>query len=100
MDEFYFNIKENLDGFSNTYYAKDKTTVFINAYGKKFTVFVPEDLTTFKVLNVRYSKDAKNVYHYGKILEGADAKSFEADEDHWGKDINGRWTPVGKLEKE
>ena len=32
--------------------------------------------STFEVINKAYSKDNENVYVYGKILKGADPKTF------------------------
>lgn len=89
-----FELINDEDGF----YAKDSSHVYINCYGNKFFVFTPDNIASFKVLNVRYSKDAQNVYYYGEKLEDADVESFEKDGAHGGKDKNGLWNASGKLE--
>ena len=40
------------------------------------------DVSTFEILGYSYAKDSKNVYCYGEIFEGADAKTFRKLDDH------------------
>ena len=44
------------------------------------------DAETFEVLDEEYTKDKNNVYYKGKILKGADAKTFDI---HYNKSDNG-----------
>lgn len=44
------------------------------------------DVETFEVLDEEYTKDKNNVYYKGKILKGADVKTFDI---HYNKNDNG-----------
>ncbi|KMQ58398.1 hypothetical protein ACM39_18590 [Chryseobacterium sp. FH2] len=61
-------------------YYKDKNNVFVEypmAYGSSFFVIENADSKTFEILNHSYyAKDKINCYYRGKIISGADNKSF------------------------
>ncbi len=79
------------------YFAQAGDKIYINAYGKNFIEFTPNDIESFEIINVRYSKDDHEVYYYGNVLIGADAKSFSGNGLHGGIDSNGTWSPIGEL---
>ena len=55
------------------------------------------DLGTFKILNDKYAKDAKNVYFSGnKTFEDVDSKTFEVLPNYYSKDKNGVYRPINE----
>ena len=75
-------ISSSLVGQNFYYFTKDENnnTKFILLENKNV------DAETFEVLDEEYTKDKNNVYYKGKILKGADVKTFDI---HYNKSDNG-----------
>ena len=79
------------------YYAKDKNSVY--SRHKKIKGTNPK---TIKVLNIAYIKDDKTVFSdfsFSNTLKNADAKSFEALGQYYGKDKNNVYLMGEKIKK-
>ena len=60
-----------------SYYLKDRKKVYFLNEVSELSVVEKADSKTFSLINDLYSKDKNNIFCNGKILEGADVKSFE-----------------------
>lgn len=56
----------------NSFYAKNSTQALY-----KCSVFIPGDTGTLVALKYEHAKDSQNVYYEGRILMGADPKTYE-----------------------
>ena len=60
-----------------SYYLKDSEKVYFLNEISELSVIEKADSKTFALINDLYSKDKNNIFCDGKILEGADVKSFK-----------------------
>ena len=60
-----------------SYYLKDRDKVYFLNEVSELSVVEKADSKTFALINDLYSKDKNNIFCNGKILEGADVKSFK-----------------------
>ncbi len=60
-----------------SYYLKDRNKVYFLNEISELSVVEKADSKTFALIDDLYSKDKNNVFCNGKILEGADVKSFK-----------------------
>ena len=60
-----------------SYYLKDRDKVYFLNEVSELSVVEKADSKTFSLIDDLYSKDKNNIFCDGKILEGADVKSFK-----------------------
>lgn len=63
---------ENENSRGETYYAKDKDHIYVNA-----EVFPNVDRASFRILNEKYTADKNGVYHHMKKMPQADPLTFK-----------------------